>query len=164
VPMIVYLLASSGSVAQRGWAVAMATDIAFALGALALVAPRAPAGLKIFLAALAIVDDIGAVLVIAFFYTGQIAWQAMALAGLCAAALIVFNRLQVRALTPYLLTGIALWFFVHESGVHATVAGVVLAMAIPIQFRPGSTPPNTPHRPARRWTPSTGPRPAICSC
>ena len=135
VPMIVSLLASGGGVAQRGWAVAMATDIAFALGALALVAPRAPAGLKIFLAALAIVDDIGAVLVIAFFYTAQIAWPALAMAGLCATLLVVFNRLRVRALTPYLLTGVALWFYVHESGVHATIAGVVLAMAIPIQTR-----------------------------
>jgi len=113
VPMIVYLLASGGGIAQRGWAVAMATDIAFALGALALVAPRAPAGLKIFLAALAIVDDIGAVLVIALFYTGQIAGQPLLIAGLCAALLIALNRLQIRALTPYLLTGVALWFYVH---------------------------------------------------
>src|SRR6185436_17750194 len=135
VPMIVYLLATGGGIAQRGWAVAMATDIAFALGALALVAPRAPAGLKIFLAALAIVDDIGAVLVIALFYTGQIAGQALLIAGLCAALLIALNRLQIRALTPYLLTGVALWFYVHQSGVHATIAGVVLAMAIPIQTR-----------------------------
>jgi len=135
VPMIVYLLASGGGIAQRGWAVAMATDIAFALGALAMVAPRAPAGLKIFLAALAIVDDIGAVLVIALFYTGQIAGQPLLIAGLCAALLIALNRLQIRALTPYLLTGVALWFYVHQSGVHATIAGVVLAMAIPIQTR-----------------------------
>jgi NhaA family Na+:H+ antiporter len=135
VPMILYLLASGGGIAQRGWAVAMATDIAFALGALAMVAPRAPAGLKIFLAALAIVDDIGAVLVIALFYTGAIAWHAMAMAALCTAGLMLLNRLHVRALTPYLLTGVALWFYVHESGVHATIAGVVLALAIPIRTR-----------------------------
>jgi Na+:H+ antiporter, NhaA family len=135
VPMLVYLLASGGGIAQRGWAVPMATDIAFALGALAMVAPRAPAGLKIFLAALAIVDDIGAVLVIALFYAGPIAWQAMAMAALCTGVLVVFNRLDVRALTPYLLTGAALWFYVHASGVHATIAGVVLALAIPVRTR-----------------------------
>jgi Na+:H+ antiporter, NhaA family len=135
VPMLIYLMASGGGIAQRGWAVAMATDIAFALGALALVAPRAPGGLKIFLAALAIVDDIGAVLVIALFYAGQIAGQALIWAGLCTVVLIVLNRLGIRSLAPYLLTGIALWFFVHESGVHATIAGVVLAMAIPVRTR-----------------------------
>jgi Na+:H+ antiporter, NhaA family len=135
VPIGLYLAASGGGVAQRGWAVAMATDIAFALGALAMVAPRAPAGLKIFLAALAIVDDIGAILVIALFYSGPIAWTALAMAALCAAVLIAFNRLHIRALAPYLLTGVALWFFVHESGVHATIAGIVLAMAIPIKTR-----------------------------
>ena len=135
VPILLYLAASGGGVAQRGWAVAMATDIAFALGALAMAAPRAAAGLKIFLAALAIVDDIGAVLVIALFYTGQIAWTALLMAALCAAALFTCNRLQIRALAPYLLIGVVLWFFMHESGVHATIAGVVLAMAIPIQTR-----------------------------
>ena len=133
--MLIYLVASGGGIAQRGWAVAMATDIAFALGVLTMVAPRAPGGLKIFLAALAIVDDIGAVLVIALFYTGQIAGQALIWAGLCTVVLIVLNRLGIRSLAPYLLTGIALWFFVHESGVHATIAGVVLAMAIPVRTR-----------------------------
>jgi Na+:H+ antiporter, NhaA family len=135
VPTLIYLMASGGGIARRGWAVTMATDIAFALGALAMVAPRAPAGLKIFLAALAIVDDIGAVLVIALFYTGQIAGQALMMAGLCTAGLLVLNRLGIRSLSPYLLTGIALWFFVHESGVHATIAGVALAMAIPVRTR-----------------------------
>ena len=133
--MVIYLMASGGGIAQRGWAVAMATDIAFALGALTMVAPRAPVGLKIFLAALAIVDDIGAVLVIALFYTGQIAGHALIWAGICTVVLIVLNRLGIRTLAPYLLTGIALWFFVHESGVHATIAGVVLAMAIPVRTR-----------------------------
>ena len=135
VPMVIYLMASGGGIAQRGWAVAMATDIAFALGALTMVAPRAPVGLKIFLAALAIVDDIGAVLVIALFYTGQIAGHALLWAGICIVVLIVLNRLGIRTLAPYLLIGIALWFFVHESGVHATIAGVVLAMAIPVRTR-----------------------------
>src|SRR5262249_23665669 len=120
VPMLIYVLASGGGVAQRGWAVAMATDIAFALGALAMVHARAPSRLKIFLAALAIVDDIGAVLVIALFYTGQIAWHAIAMAGLCLLVLIALNLLHVRLLMPYLLFGIGLWVFVHASGIHAT--------------------------------------------
>ena len=114
---------------------AMATDIAFALGALSLVAPRAPSGLKLFLAALAIVDDIGAVLVIALFYTGDINWHAMQMAGLYLALLAVLNRLRVRALGPYLALGAVLWFYVHESGVHATIAGVLLAFAIPVRSR-----------------------------
>jgi len=113
----------------------MATDIAFALGALAMVAPRAPGGLKIFLAALAIVDDIGAVLVIAFFYAGDIVWHGVVMSGVCLAALIALNLARVRALSPYLLVGIGLWFYVHESGVHATIAGVLLAFTIPFRTR-----------------------------
>jgi NhaA family Na+:H+ antiporter len=135
VPAAIYLLASGGGDGARGWAIAMATDIAFALGALAIVAPHAPPGLKVFLAALAIVDDIGAVLVIAFFYTGDISWHAIEMAGLCLVALAVLNRLGVRWLTPYLTVGLALWFFVHESGVHATVAGILVALAIPVRTR-----------------------------
>jgi NhaA family Na+:H+ antiporter len=136
VPALLYLLTHGGGLASRGWAIPMATDIAFALGVLALVAPRAPAGLKVFLAASAIVDDMGAVLVIALFYTSAIAWGALAMAGLILALLMVLNALQVRHLTPYLLLGAALWFFVHESGVHATIAGVLLAFTIPASGRP----------------------------
>jgi NhaA family Na+:H+ antiporter len=113
----------------------MATDIAFALGVLALVVPRAPRGLKIFLAALAIVDDMGAVLVIALFYTGAIAWGALAIAGLILLLVVTLNVVRVRGLTPYLVLGLGLWFFVHESGVHATIAGVLLAFAIPTRTR-----------------------------
>ena len=111
------------------------SHIAFALGTLALVAPRAPSGLKIFLAALAIVDDMGAVLVIALFYTGDIAWAALGMAGFVLLLLIALNVLRVRRLTPYLVLGLGLWFFVHESGVHATIAGVLLAFAIPTRTR-----------------------------
>src|SRR5678816_2657208 len=118
-PAIIYLLVTRGGPESRGWAIAMATDIAFALGALALVAPGAPSGLKIFLAALAIVDDIASVLVIALFYTGDISIHAMEMAGLCLVALIALNLFRVRSLTPYLIVGVGLWFFVHESGVHA---------------------------------------------
>ena len=135
VPALIYVLASGSGPAARGWAMAMATDIAFALGALAMVAPKAPVGLKVFLAALAIVDDIGAVLVIALFYTGDIDWHAMQMSGLCLLALMALNRLRVRSLIPYLAVGAALWFFVHESGIHATVAGILVAFAIPVRTR-----------------------------
>jgi NhaA family Na+:H+ antiporter len=135
VPASIYLLTNGGGVASRGWAIPMATDIAFALGVLALVAPRAPSGLKIFLAALAIVDDMGAVLVVALFYTGAIAWGALGMAGLTLLLLIILNVLRTRSLTPYLVLGVGLWYFVHESGLHATIAGVLLAFAIPTRTR-----------------------------
>ena len=135
VPASIYILGNGGGMAARGWAIPMATDIAFALGALALVAPRAPGGLKIFLAALAIVDDMGAVLVIALFYTGEIAWGALGMAGVILLVLFALNVVGVRRLTPYLMLGLGLWFFVHESGVHATIAGVLLALAIPTRTR-----------------------------
>ena len=135
VPASIYFLTNGGGMEPRGWAIPMATDIAFALGVLALVAPRAPSGLKIFLAALAIVDDLGAVLVIALFYTGAIAWGAVGVAGLILLLLIILNVLRVRSLTPYLVLGVGLWYFVHESGVHATIAGVLLAFAIPTRTR-----------------------------
>jgi NhaA family Na+:H+ antiporter len=135
IPASIYLLTNGGGLASRGWAIPMATDIAFALGVLALVAPRAPSGLKIFLAAHAIVDDMGAVLVIALFYTGAIAWGALGMAGLILLLLITLNILRIRSLTPYLVLGVGLWYFVHESGLHATIAGVLLAFAIPTRTR-----------------------------
>jgi len=135
VPAFIYVISNGGGMASRGWAIPMATDIAFALGVLALVAPRAPSGLKTFLAASAIVDDMGAVLVIALFYTRAIAWGALAMAGVTLLLLIALNVLQVRRLTPYLVLGVLLWFFVHESGVHATIAGVLLALTIPTSTR-----------------------------
>ena len=135
VPASIYMLTTGGGAESRGWAIPMATDIAFALGVLALVAPRAPSGLKIFLAALAIVDDMGAVLVIALFYTGAIAWGTLGMAGLILLLLISLNVLRIRSLTPYLVLGAGLWYFVHESGLHATIAGVLLAFAIPTRTR-----------------------------
>jgi NhaA family Na+:H+ antiporter len=135
VPASVYFLTNGAGVGSRGWAIPMATDIAFALGVLALVAPRAPGGLRIFLAALAIVDDMGAVLVIALFYTSAIAWGALWMAALILLFLAALNFFRVRRLAPYLILGLGLWFFVHESGVHATIAGVLTAFAIPTRTR-----------------------------
>ena len=119
----------------RGWGIPMATDIAFALGALALIAPRAPIGAKVFLTALAIVDDMGAVLVIALFYSSTIAWSALGGAAVMLIVLMGLNVIGVRHLWPYLVAGVVLWYFVHESGVHATVAGVLLAFTIPTHTR-----------------------------
>ena len=135
VPALIYYVANGGGAGSHGWAIPMATDIAFALGVLMLVAPRAPLGLKVFLAALAIVDDMGAVLVLAIFYTNAIAWSALGIAGLFMVLLVALNLLRVQRLTPYLLVGVGLWYFVHASGVHATIAGVLLAFAIPSKTR-----------------------------
>ena len=135
VPAGIYLALTDGGAEARGWAIPMATDIAFALGALALVAPRAPAALKVFLAALAIVDDLGAVAVIAIFYSGGLAWDALGLAAVVVVLLVTLNRLSIRAVTPYLVLGVVLWYFMHESGVHATLAGVLLAFTIPATAR-----------------------------
>jgi len=131
VPAAIYWSINRSGPAAHGWGIPMATDIAFALGALALIAPRAPLGLKIFLSALAVVDDMGAVLVIALFYSGDIAWGAFGAAGGMIVILAALNLAGVTKLWPYLICGLILWFFVHESGVHATIAGVALAMTIP---------------------------------
>jgi NhaA family Na+:H+ antiporter len=135
VPAAVYLMCNMRGFGARGWGIPMATDIAFALGALALIVPGAPVGARVFLAALAIVDDMGAVLIIAIFYTHTIAWSALARAAVMLAVLIGFNAMGVRRLGLYLLAGSVLWYFVHESGVHGTVAGVALAFTIPTQTR-----------------------------
>src|SRR5688572_3335519 len=135
VPAALYWLFNPSGPSAAGWGIPMATDIAFALGALALIAPRAPLGIKVFLAALAIVDDMGAVLVIAVFYSGEIAWSALAAAGGMIGVLIALNLSGVIKLWPYLIGGIVLWYFVHESGIHATIAGVGMAMTIPSRTR-----------------------------
>jgi NhaA family Na+:H+ antiporter len=135
VPAAIYWIFNPIGFGARGWGIPTATDIAFALGALALIAPGAPTGARVFLTALAIVDDVGAVIVIAIFYSQTIAWGALGVAGLLVLVLLGFNAIGVHRLWPYLLVGVALWYFVHHSGVHATVAGVTLACAIPTRTR-----------------------------
>ena len=131
IPALLYALVNRGGAGSAGWGIPMATDIAFALGILALLGPRVPIGLKVFLAALAIVDDLGAVLVIAFFYTSQLSWMALGGAALCVALLVTLNLRRVTALTPYVLTGHVLWYCILQSGIHSTIAGVILALTIP---------------------------------
>ncbi|MFT4097422.1 MAG: Na+/H+ antiporter NhaA, partial [Rhodoblastus sp.] len=133
-PALVYLaFAGKPAVFARGWAIPAATDIAFALGVLALIGSRAPASLKVFLAALAIMDDLGAVVIIALFYSGGLSLPMLGGAAACLAALFALNRFKVGALWPYLLIGLPLWYCVHASGVHATIAGVLLAIFIPLR-------------------------------
>jgi NhaA family Na+:H+ antiporter len=135
VPALIFVAFNGNSDAVRGWGIPMATDIAFALGVLALLGNRIPPSLRVFLSALAIADDLGAVLVIALFYTATISWTAIALAAMLLLLSIAANASGVRSTWAYGLIGIALWVAVLLSGVHATVAGVLLAMTIPSKTR-----------------------------
>ncbi len=132
IPALLYLSFNFGTPARAGFGIPMATDIAFALGALSLLGSRIPGSLKIFLAALAIIDDLGAIVVIAFFYMGDFSsFHFIAAITICL-VLLLLNRLRVTALIFYLLPGIVMWYFMLKSGVHATISGVLLAFAIPL--------------------------------
>ena len=134
VPAIIYLGVAGGDPALlRGWAIPAATDIAFAIGVLALLGSRAPASLKLFLTTVAIVDDMGAVAIIALFYTAELNIAALAAAGAIWLAMMTLNRFRVNALSPYLILAALLWYATLLSGVHATIAGVMAAFAIPFR-------------------------------
>ncbi|WP_201830730.1 Na+/H+ antiporter NhaA [Microvirga zambiensis] len=140
VPALIYLAITWNEPQLRnGWAIPTATDIAFALGVLAILGSKVPASLKIFLTALAILDDLGAIIVIALFYTSELSLPMLGAAALCLLVLIAFNRFHVTALPLYLTVGAVLWFFVLKSGIHATLAGVALALTIPLQAEPKKT-------------------------
>jgi NhaA family Na+:H+ antiporter len=131
VPAGFYLILNYGTVTQSGAGIPMATDIAFALGILSLLGNSVPVSLKVFLTALAVIDDLGAILIIAIFYTKDLIWSNLAIALGIFAFLLVLNRLKIRNLIPYLIGGIVMWYFMLNSGVHATITGVLLAFAIP---------------------------------
>jgi len=131
IPALIYIGFTRGTPAVSGWGIPMATDIAFSLGVLTLLGRRVPIQLKIFLTAFAIVDDIGAVIVIAFFYASSIVWGHLAIAGVVVILLVCANWLGVRNFLLYAVLGVILWLAFLESGIHATVAGVLLAMTIP---------------------------------
>jgi NhaA family Na+:H+ antiporter len=131
VPAGIYLLFNYGGVAQAGAGIPMATDIAFALGILSLLGNRVPLSLKIFLTALAVIDDLGAIMVIAIFYTKTILWSNLFYALGTMLVLFVLNRMKVKSLIPYLIGGVIMWWFMLHSGIHATVTGVLLAFVIP---------------------------------
>lgn len=141
VPALIYTLFNNNILTEHGWGIPMATDIAFALGVLSLLGNRVPLSLKVFLAALAIVDDLMAILVIAFFYSTAIQFSYLLYAGIIITALHIFNRLGIKSLVFYIIPGIIVWYLIHHSGIHATIAGVLTAFTIPINGKENTVSP-----------------------
>jgi len=152
VPALIYVALNVGDpIALRGWAIPTATDIAFALGILMLLGPRVPAALKVFLTAVAIIDDLGAIVVIAVFYTAELSTPMLLAAGGGALLLFALNRARVTAIGPYVVVGLVVWLCVLKSGVHATLAGVVTALAIPLRSPGGGSPLETAEHALHPW-------------
>jgi NhaA family Na+:H+ antiporter len=152
VPALIYAAINFGQGdAMRGWAIPAATDIAFALGIVMLLGSRVPVSLKIFLTAVAVIDDLGAILIIAFFYTEQL--SVSALLGAAAGLLLLFglNRARVMAIGPYVMIGLVIWLFVYKSGIHATLAGVATALMIPLSDGRGGSPLKTAEKVLHPW-------------
>jgi Na+:H+ antiporter, NhaA family len=140
VPALIYSTINwTDDTALHGWAIPAATDIAFAVGVLALLGPRVPTALKVFLLALAIIDDLGAIIIIAFFYTSHLSLAALGLAGVGIAMLAILNFRGVTRIAPYVLVGVFIWLCVLKSGVHATLSGVITALAVPLTIPQGET-------------------------
>ena len=139
VPVLLFALVCPGDAAmQRGLAIPMATDIAFSLGVLAVFKTRVPVGLKVFLAALAVADDLGGIIVIALFYSSNISWLYLGLCAACVAVMIIANIAKVRAKSFYLIVGLVLWYMMLNSGIHATISGVIVALCIPATLKKGT--------------------------
>ena len=139
VPVLLFWLFCPGDAAmQRGLAIPMATDIAFSLGVLSVFKTRVPVGLKVFLAALAVADDLGGIIVIALFYSSNISWLYLGLCAVCVAIMVAGNLMKNRSKAFYLIIGIVLWYFMLNSGIHATIAGVIVALCIPATLKKGT--------------------------
>ena len=152
VPALIYAaINANDAVALQGWGIPMATDIAFALGILVLLGSRVPASLKVFLTAVAIIDDLGAILVIAFFYTSNLSVTMLGAAGAGVLLLALLNRLRVNAIGLYVLVGLVIWVCVLKSGIHATLAGVITALAIPMSDGKGGSPLQTAEHVLHPW-------------
>lgn len=132
VPAFIYFIFNKGTATGAGWGIPMATDIAFALAIIAMLGKKIPASLKIFLAALAIVDDLGAIIVIAIFYTNEVHFEYLLMASGILLLLVSLNYFKVKSIILYLIPGVFLWYFIHHSGIHATIAGVLLALTLPV--------------------------------
>ena len=136
VPALFYAVINYGNAETiRGWAIPSATDIAFSLGILSLLGSRVPISLKVFLTALAIIDDLGAILIIAFFYSGDLSIPYLSLMLISFILLLILNKFSIKIFTPYLFIGLCMWFFTYKSGIHATIAGVLLASTIPHRLK-----------------------------
>lgn len=151
VPALLYLAFAGGAGFSKGWAIPSATDIAFALGVLSLLGNRVPAALKAFLLAVAVVDDLGAILIVAFFYTEQVLVNYLLLSGGVSAVLWVMNRLKIASIGLYILVGMALWVVMYRSGISPTIGGVIVAACVPLKAKDGHSPLHAAEHSFRPW-------------